>query len=202
MEKANHLFARTGHRIVLALMALLFVGVFAVANPQQARAEFEVGLGAGWDGMILDGRGYDTTNNGLVFQLSAGFRFLGFLGVFVEQDLGYIRIEAGQAPIKLDERLFKGATIVDGRFYFSFLLLESYLKLGIGAMYMETLPAVKDDIETWFAFRTGLGVTLKLGSFRVGAELDYTLGSTDKNDFDRKDNTHFISVRGVLGYLF
>jgi len=203
MANARDMMKNVKHTALLVLMTLMFVVGFTVATPQKAEAGWDFELALGWDDLILDGNGYDKTNNsGFVGTLSFGYRLFDLVGIYYEQDLGYIQPEwkgEGKNPY---DKYFKGASLVDARLFLKFLILETSLKLGVGAMYMKLPDIVKDDWQKWFAFRAGIGLAVALGSLRVGAEFDYTLGSADKNEFDRKDNTHFISVKGFVGYQF
>lgn len=207
MSSASNMINNVKHTALLALMTLMFVVGFTIASPQKAEAGWELELGLGWDCMLLDSDWFDTTNNGVAGTISIGYRLFDLVGIYVEQDLGYIEPSVKKVEgvdIKLDKQ-FKGATLAEARLFLGFLpLLETSVKLGVGTMYMKSKDFVtqKEDWQTWFAFRAGLGLGVKLGSFRVGAEFDYTLGAADKNKLDRKDNTNFITVKGYLGYLF
>ena len=205
MTNLKNLFSRFGHRISLALLTIVMVAGLSVATPNTASAEVELNLAGGWDGMLL--KDSDDINNGGIFTLSVGYRFMSLVGIFIEQDLGFIKPESKISndfiEIKLKgDSLFKGGTFATARLFLSFLMLETSLRVGVGAMYMQTPNYAEDDWQTWFAFRAGLGLALALGCFRVGAEFDYTLGSDKDNNFDGKDTTNFLSAKAFVGYLF
>ena len=207
------------HTVFLALITLMFAAGFTVAAPQKAEAGWDLELAFGWDSMILNDKAFETTNNGFVGSVMFGYRFFDLVGIYIEQDLGFIEPklknnEVGDHKVEYP-KLFKGATLADAQLFFDFLILELSFKLGIGTMYMhyKTLKDVdavlsvlglsaKDDWEKWFAFRAGLGLAVKLGFFRVGAEFDYTLGAADENKWDHEDASHFISLKGFVGFEF
>ena len=205
MANARDMMKNVKHTALLVLMTLMFVVGFTVATPQKAEAGWDFELALGWDSMLLDNKDFDKTNNGFVGSLAFGYRLFDLVGIYYEQDLGYIQpsVKSNGLEIKFD-KYFKGASLVDARLFLKFLLLETSLKVGVGAMYMQTkdILTAEKAWQKWFAFRAGLGLAVALGSFRVGAEFDYTLGSADKNKLDRDDNTHFISVKGFVGYQF
>lgn len=204
MANARDMMKNVKHTALLVLMTLMFVVGFTVATPQKAEAGWDFELAVGWDDLILDGNGYKhQSNSGFVGTLSFGYRLFDLVGIYYEQDLGYIqpKIKGEGIEIKGD-KMFKGASLVDARLFLKFLILETSFKLGIGAMYMKLPKEIKEDWQKWFAFRAGMGLAVVLGSFRVGAEFDYTLGAADKNKFDNEDNSHFISVKGFVGYEF
>ncbi|MBO4349637.1 MAG: outer membrane beta-barrel protein [Proteobacteria bacterium] len=219
MANARDMMKNVKHTALLVLMTLMFVVGFTVATPQKAEAGWDFELALGWDSMLLDNKAFETTNNGFIGTLDIGYRLFDLVGIYLEQDLGYIQPELKNNKIgdhKFEyPKMFKGATLVDAQLFLKFLVLETNIKLGIGTMYMHNKAlkdidgmlasmglSLKDDWQTWFAFRAGVGLAVALGSFRIGAEFDYTLGAADKNDWDKEDNTHFISVKGFVGYQF
>ena len=220
MADASNMIKTIKHTALLVLMTLMFVAGFIVAAPQKAEAGWDLELEFGWDCMILsEDHHFSTTNNGFVGSFMFGYRFFDLVGIYLEQELGFIQPELADDTfvdgVKLEyPRMFKGATLADAQLFFRFWFLETSIKVGVGTMYMHDKPMkkpaegmvealiIKDEWEKWFAFRAGLGLAVVLGFFRIGAGFDYTLGAADKNEWDKEDVTHFISVRGFVGFEF
>lgn len=215
MANTRDMMNHIKHTVFLALITLMFAAGFTVAAPQKAEAGWDLELAFGWDSMILDSKAFENTNNGFVGSVMFGYRFFDLIGIYIEQDLGFIEPDARDTDVIEYPKLFKGATLADAQLFFDFLILELSFKLGIGTMYMHYKAsknvdgalgliglAAKDAWEKWFAFRAGLGLAVKLGFFRVGAEFDYTLGAADENKWDQDDTSHFVSLKGFVGFEF
>lgn len=203
MKKIAELLSRCGHKVAVVLMSLMMFATFTVANPNQADAGFEVGVAAGWDDMLLDSEFMKSTNSGFVGTISLGFRFIDLVGLYYEQDLGYIQPKLKGKILDTDvtvkgDKYFKGASLASVRVYIPITLIELSIRVGLGTMYMDT----STDWQKWFAFRPGIGLAAKLGSLRIGGEFDYTLAAADRNTWDKEKKTHFLSVKGFVSWVF
>ena len=185
------------HAWMVVLGALFAFGCFFAA-PSQANAQnFDLNAAFGWQTMVLDDHRDD--GNGPMFNISFGYRFMDFLGVYVEQDLGGL-IWDNAAPIE-DYKIFNGATLVDIRGFFTVSSFELWGKLGIGAIYTADSDGDAGD-QAWFAFRLGIGATYMFMS-NIGAGLDfsYTLGAADSHaHFD--DVVNFVSQKAHVSFRF
>ena len=204
MANARDMMKNVKHTAILVLMTLMFVVGLTVANPQKAEAGWDAELAFGWDSMILDSGAFETTNNGFVSTLSFGYRFFDLVGLYYEQDFGFIQPETKISNISIKgDKMFKGASLADVRLFIGFLaLIELSFKLGVGAMYMDLPDGAEDDWQKWFALRAGVGLAFTFVGFRVGLGFDYTLGAADKNKLDGRDSSHFVSLKGFVGYVF
>lgn len=198
------------------LHRLLLLGVFGVCIlglPKGAAAKSRIELwypldvGVGVEGMFIDSPHYEFNHVGLNTSISAGLQWYLFF-LMVDQDLGYIHVRplGGEG-----ERLFKGATIVDVRFFYPFLALDvpmvwgPVIKLGFGAEYMDKPDGLRESeqMQSWFAMRIGTGVVFYFSpGIKLEAIVDYTLGVSGPNCFDGKKTTNFLGGKIVLGYVF
>lgn len=130
--------------------------------PRSAHAHADIypliGLGVGWENMILKSDDYQNNNSGLMFTLTLGAGAGGLgkkLGFQLEQDLGYLDLGLKEDPETgaqaLTTRRFKGATLAGfhGQFgfnrHYSSLLFSP--KLDIGAVYMKTPEGVEKSVQ-------------------------------------------------------
>ena len=123
------LLNRLMKHIVLALTTLLFAFGLNMATSQEANAgEFEINGGFGFAGMYHKN---SVDYNGFTFTIGAHYRFLDWLGLGVEQDLGALFNDDDN-----DYNGFYGATIFGAKFIYSFGAAEIFGRLGIGAVYV------------------------------------------------------------------
>ena len=180
--------------IVLALTTLLFAFGLNMATSQEANAgEFEINGGFGFAGMYHKN---SVDYNGFTFTIGAHYRFLDWLGLGVEQDLGALFNDDDN-----DYNGFYGATIFGAKFIYSFGAAEIFGRLGIGAVYVN-MEYVKHHIHwewdnAWFGLRLGVGGTYYIaGPFGIGLNFDYT------PSFDDDVVTHFLRLQLHLVYKF
>lgn len=195
------------------LLLLGVLGLCILGMPRGAVAKSRIELwypldvGVGVEGMFIDSPYYEFSHVGLNTSISAGIQWY-LLFLMVDQELGYIHVRplGGEGS-----RLFKGATLIDVRFFYPFLALEDHLiwgpviKLGLGAEYMNKPDGVIDDrgMQSWFAMRIGTGIEFYFSkSIKLQAIVDYTLGVSGPNCFDGKKTTNFLGGKIVLGYVF
>ena len=132
-----------------------------------------------------------------MFNVSVGYRFMDWLGVYYEQDLGGLIWDNGPAK---DWKIFSGASLVSIRGFLAISSIELWGKLGLGCTYIADSDSDAD--EAWFAFRLGIGATYMFSS-TVGAGLDfsYTLGAGDDNAHI-DDVIHFVSLKAHISFRF
>ena len=195
MSQLKSFVAAHLHQLSAAFMALVAALCFMVATPSQANAQnIDINAAFGWQGMILDDHRDD--GHGPMFTISVGYRFMDWLGVYYEQDLGGL-IWDNPGP---DFKIFSGASIVSIRGFLILSNFELWGKLGIGAFYTADSDGDAWD-EGWFAFRIGIGGTYMFTQ-KVGAGLDfsYTLGAGDHHVID--DTVHLVSLKLHVSFRF
>lgn len=200
-------------KCLYGLLLLGVLGLCMLGMPREAAAKavlnfgYPLELGVGVEGMFIDSPQYEFSNIGVNTSISAGVQWYLFLLV-VDQELGYIHVRplGGEG-----ERLFKGATIVDARFFYPFIELDDkmvwgpMIKLGLGAEYMDKPKGLRESeqMQSWFAMRIGTGVVFYFSpGIKLEAIVDYTLGVSEPNCFDGKKTTNFLGGKIVLGYVF
>ncbi len=194
-------------------LSLMFLLLSLCPRSAQAHADIYplIGLGVGWENMILKSDDYKNNNSGLMFTLTLGAGAGGLgkkLGFQLEQDLGFLDLELkedqeekGGAKKELSIRRFKGATLAGfhGQFgfnrHYSSLLFSP--KLDIGAVYMKTPEGVEKSVQGWFAIRPSISLDFCISEVLpcLGLEFDYTLGLSSPNVFDHSRVTHFVSLK-------
>ena len=161
------------HRLIMAFLAGLFTIALTCLPTQEARAEgglqnVELEGQLGWHGACYDDA--DRCNHGFYIVLSGGYRFLDWVGAYVDQALGGIFWEKHGS--------FSGHTIVNAKFFYQLNNnFEIWGKVGIGAAY--TGGAHWDGWGMWggwhgFAFKLGVGGTYNFSEhLGIGLNFDY-----------------------------
>lgn len=186
---------------------------------------FVVGLDAGWDAMIVSNADTNKLNHGFAATITAGLSFWIF-SLLIEQDFGFIEFAPGvknnifEDSIidgffnynlnKQSQKLFKGGTFLVYPYYFEMAVsgtghLIGDIKLGIGAVYMNTPDYVEKDIEAWFGLRPSASIFYVFNlkpAIGIGAEFDYTLAASESNCFNNERVIHFISLQAKLVFKF
>ena len=191
-------------------ISLMFLSLSLCPRSAQAHANIYplIGLGVGWEDMILKGDEYQNNNPGLMFTLTLGAGAGGMgqkLGFQLEQDLGYLELGLKKDPETgakaSSSKHFKGATLagLHGQFGSdrrSSLLLFSP-KLDVGAVYMKTPEGIEKSIQSWFAIRPSISLDVCINEDLpcLGFEFDYTLGLSTPSVFDHSRVTHFVSLK-------
>ena len=202
------------HFLIL-LMATLFV---LTARPARADAPsygfLFANADAGWETMRLHGNSGIDYHHGFSATLSVGMNILCFMGLQIEQDLGFIhlnRTHDGQGS----EMLFKGATFITWPLFSPPLSAASknypnlfvHLKLGVGGIYMEAPKGSGKSIQGWLAFRPTLAILCLSDGYGKdaiggGIELGYTLAYSESNVFDHRDTVHFLNLKAKFMVTF
>lgn len=184
----------------LIALSVLAASAFAFAAPSTAQAgQIEIGGSFGYEGEQYkhdDGNGM----NGINFRLIAGYKFLDWVGVYLNQDLG------GTFRSENDSTLsrFVGSTIVSGDFFYPAGAFKLMGTVGIGATYHGKSHFKTDNhsetigsSDGAFAFRVGLGGYYMLSQqMSLGLTFDYTLGAYDGW------NDHILNVLFGVRYAF
>ena len=175
-----------------AFMALCFVTTFALAAPQDAQAEgFELGGDFSYVAEVY--KGYDD-GHGFAFTLTGGYRFLDWVGVYLDQQLGgswYGKHD--------DEGHFLGSTVVSAKFFYEVSDLEIWGQFGVGAGYdsYDAGPA-KNVSDGAFVLKLGAGVQYQImNDLYLGGKFTYQLFA-----FDDKPNAHVINLGVTVMYQF
>lgn len=163
MELFKNLMSKVG----AALMALCFVTAFALAAPQEAEAgEFELG---GDFGYVAQVAGWD--EHGFGFTLYGGYRFLDWVGVYLDQQLSGVWAENSDAP-----GTFLGSTVVNARFFLPVSSVELWGQIGMGAGYR----AYEEHSWGAFAFKLGLGAQFEVtNNIAIGGKFAYQVFAND-----------------------
>lgn len=189
------------NKIALTALAASTVALFAFATPSVAEAgQFEVGGGFGYLGEF--GKN-DHSMHGINFRLFGGYKFLDWVGVYLNQDLGGDFDSEGDTHWSK----FVGATIVSGDFFYPVGPVKISSTVGIGAAYTgKTTTRVDGHSETGghsagaFAFRVGAGCYYMVNdALGVGLTFDYTFAAFKTED---GDNRHFLNILAGVRYAF
>jgi hypothetical protein len=159
------------------LMALCFVTTFALAAPQEAEAgDWEVG---GDFGFVTDVGGYDA--HGFGFTIYGGYRFLDWVGVYLDQQLSGVWWEHSEAG-----SYFVGSTVVNARFFLPVGPVELWGQIGMGAGYEGEWGA--------FDFKLGIGAQYPItNNIAIGGKFAYQVFANDGAD-------HILNLAVTLNY--
>ncbi len=202
-----HSIVKSLFMLIAALLLCLNVRQAYADTPYDTMGMVFANADAGWETMILHGNDYEKYHHGFSTTLSAGINVFCFLGLQIEQDLGFIELQRAEGSPK-KELLFKGATLVTwplfsptlGDVSSSLPNLMVHIKLGLGAMYMQTPKGVSKSVQSWFAFRPTIAViwlsdTYGHKAFGGGIEFGYTLACSDSNVFDHRKLVHLLNLK-------
>lgn len=183
-------------QVGLFLTTLFLATACFIAAPSDAQAgNFEVGGAFGYAAAPDADSDYDL--NGLSFSLHFGYKFLDWVGVAIEQDLGGLFYD--KHGLDVDE--FYGATIFEARFYAPLMdKLEFNGKFGIGATYLADSYDGESWDTGWFAIRLGVGLTYYImDSLGINLMFDYTPSVANSDD---AEDEHFIKLQVGVVYQF
>ena len=173
-------------------------------------------LDAGWETMRLDAEGYERNHHGMAVSLAAGMNLWCFMGLGIEQDLGFIALKPKVEGAKT-ENLFKGATFLTwplfsppmGAAGWQYPDLMAHVKLGLGAIYMKAPEGSGKNMQAWFAFRPTVAFLYYPdefsegeASFGCGLEFAYTLAYAPDYVFDHRDLVHFFVLKAKFIVAF
>ena len=203
----------------LILSALLVALVSFVFCPQNAQAEaawvdssstFFANVDVGWNMLMLKNNDlYEEYNHGFNITLSVGASVLYFIGLEIDQELGFIELQH-KGDSSRNEKLFKGATFFTYpisfpvKLHYSFLLLQA--KLGLGVVYMQAPESAGSSMQTWFGVRPAFAMAYMTSvggghnsfgegtSIGGGLELGYTYCPAKSNVYDHRSIVHFFGL--------
>ena len=203
----------------LILSALLVALVSFVFCPKSAQAEaawvdssstFFANVDVGWNMLMLKNNDlYEEYNHGFNITLSVGASVLYFIGLEIDQELGFIELQH-KGDSSGNEKLFKGATFFTYpisfpvKLHYSFLLLQA--KLGLGVVYMQAPESAGSSMQTWFGVRPAFAMAYmtsvgggqnscgKGTSIGGGLELGYTYCPAKNNVYDHRSIVHFFGL--------
>ena len=196
----RRIVSKLTNKLTLIALSVLAASAFAFAAPSTAQAgQFEIGGGFGYESEQYkndDGNGM----NGINFRLIAGYKFLDWVGIYLNQDLG----GTFRSDNDITSSRFVGSTIVSGDFFYPAGAFKFMGTVGIGATYHGKSHIEYDGYyetmgssEGAFAFRVGIGGYYMLSQqLGLGLTFDYTLGAYDGW------NDHILNVLLGVRYAF
>ncbi len=116
-----HSIVKSLFMLIAALLLCLNVRQAYADTPYDTMGMVFANADAGWETMILHGNDYEKYHHGFSTTLSAGINVFCFLGLQIEQDLGFIELQRAEGSPK-KELLFKGATLSHGHYFLQHLV--------------------------------------------------------------------------------
>lgn len=189
MQKLKHSVALAPHKLCLALLTTLFAACFALAPTQEAQAGgFELEGQFGWLSNVASHDHHTASNHGFHFVLSPGYRFVDWVGLYLDQGFGGL-FKGGS--------IFAGQTIVNAKFFLPINPVELWGKVGLGAFYV----ANDGHSNGAFAIKLGIGVTYDIkGPIGIGINFDYMPVIWNDGWYDY--TTHVLDLGVHLRYKF
>lgn len=192
-------------RLGVFFMALFMASACLFSAPKEADAG-EVEIMGAFGYAALPDSDSKVDYNGLAFSVGVGYRFISWVGVALEQDLGGLFYNKNHADIDC----FYGATMFEVKFNIGLLgNLELSGKAGIGAVYVADSFDYGDGKKRfdrgWFAIRVGVGLTYYLfGTVGLGLNFDYTpaIGNDDDDFFVDDSTQHFLKLQAHVAIKF
>ena len=190
--------------IIYCFVAVLMLAL--VARPASAGTPYDkmgmlyMSVDAGWEMMQLNDDVHAASNHGLSTTLSVGANLFYFLGLQIDQDLGFMEVRRTDLNPK-KELLFKGGTFVSLPVFSPDTdPLVFQAKIGIGGIYMEAPKDAEKSVQSWFAFRPTIAVLWLSDSYGgkgigVGLEFGYTFACAKSNLFDHRNIVHFFDIK-------